>query len=191
MSSLSQRLKELQVPGETAKFDFSHLSLSQLEETKVDFGQAHVGRTYREMWLNHQEWLLWFAGRYEKSGKESHQKILHYVQLMVERAEVSGTRIPVHKGVPSSATLRKPKAKVMPKKTPQPQAEAISVWDAAEEEEFEMFGDEIDAGMSVAVASEITGPKATHLEGRMAVLENAVSQILTLLEANPPTTEPQ
>ena len=79
----------------------------------------------------------------------------------------------------------------MPKKTPQPQAEAISVWDAAEEEEFEMFGDEIDAGMSVAVASEITGPNATHLEGRMAVLENAVSQILTLLEANPPTTEPQ
>ena len=98
MSSLSLRLKELQVPGETAKFDFSHLSLSQLEETKVDFGQAHLGRTYREMWLNHQEWLLWFAGRYEKSGKESHQKILHYVQLMVERAELAGTRIPVHKG---------------------------------------------------------------------------------------------
>ncbi|CAL1155270.1 unnamed protein product [Cladocopium goreaui] len=191
MSSLSQRLKELQVPGETAKFDFSHLSLSQLEETKVDFGQAHVGRTYREMWLNHQEWLLWFAGRYEKSGKESHQKILHYVQLMVERADVSGTRIPVHKGVPSSVKIEKLKAKAWPQKLAQPPNETISVWDATEMEEFEMYGDEIEAGMSVVAATEGPSPNVAQLEARMLSMENALSQILLALENIQPATEPQ
>ena len=191
MSSLSQRLKELQVPGEVAKFDFSHLSFSQLEETKVDFGQAHLGRTYREMWLNHQEWLLWFAGRYEKSGKESHQKILHYVQLMVERAELSGTRIPVHKGVPSSVKTVKPKAKTWPKKLAQPPNETISVWDADEMEEFEMYGDEIEAGMSVVAATEGPSPNVAHLEARMLSMENALSQILLALENIQPATEPQ
>jgi len=191
MSSLSQRLKELQVPGETAKFDFSHLSLSQLEETKVDFGQAHLGRTYREMWLNHQEWLLWFAGRYEKSGKESHQKILHYVQLMVERAELAGTRIPVHKGVPSSVTPMKPKAKAWPKKLARPPNDVISVWDADETEEFEVYGDEIEAGMSVAAASEGPNSNVAHLETRMLSMENALSQILLMLETIQPATEPQ
>ncbi|CAL1130741.1 unnamed protein product, partial [Cladocopium goreaui] len=155
MSSLSQRLKELQVPGETAKFDFSHLSFSQLEETKVDFGQAHVGRTYREMWLNHQ---------------------------------VSGTRIPVHKGVPSSVKIEKPKAKAWPKKLAQPPNETIPVWDATEMEEFEMYGDEIEAGMSVVAATEGPSPNVAQLEARMLSMENALSQILLALENIQPAT---
>ena len=187
MSSLSQRLKNLQVPGEVAKHDFSHLSLQELEETKVDFGQAHVGRTYREMWQEYQDWLLWFSNRYEKSGKESHQKILHYVQMKVKRAELAGTHIPVHKGVPATMPVTKAKAKPMPKKIT---TEALTVWDAEEEDEFEIFPEGVETAMSVA-DPEPSSQNVAHLEVRMLSMENAVSQILMMLENFQPAAERQ
>ena len=189
MSSLSQRLKDLQVPGETAKFDFSHLSLAQLEETKVDFGQAHVGRTYREMWLNHQEWLLWFAGRYEKSGKEGHQKILHYVQLMVERAELTGQGVPLtnQKEVEKTRSLTGAQAS-QPEVNHGARAKAkamvtvpiqTSLWDYEDDPEtFEMLSETAPIQENV---------KIMNLESRMQGVETALASILQHLEAMNPT----
>ena len=125
MSSLSQRLKQIQVPVETQKADFSHLSLQQLEETKITFGHTHVGKTFREMWLNHQDWILWFSGRFEKSGKEEHQKVLHYINLMVERAERTVSTVPATKGAAPAQVGPVAKAKVVPRK-PRPMSEALS-----------------------------------------------------------------
>eukprot|EP00435_Cladocopium_sp_Y103_P052412 s757_g16.t1 len=190
MSSLSQRLKDLQLKGEPVKHDFSHLSLSQLEETKIDFGSTHLGRTYREMWLDHQDWILWFASRYEKSGKENHQRVLHYIGLMIERAELTGTRIPMQRGMGMSVQqpAGKSKAKAMPKKIPHPPAEQMSIWDA-EEEEFELFPDEIETGMSVA--PEPVSQDVSHLETRMLHMENALTQIMGMLENIQPAAERQ
>lgn len=91
----SRRNVQPQPATETApssKHDFSHLSLSHLEQTKIDFGQTHHGKTYREMWANQQEWVLCFTGRNEKS------------ELMIERAELEGSTLPVHKGESVKAT---------------------------------------------------------------------------------------
>jgi hypothetical protein len=184
MSSLCQRLKQIQVPTETVKMDFSHLSLNQLEETRVDFGQAHSGKTYREMWVNHQDWILWFTGRYEKSGKESHQKMLYYIQLMIEKAEMNGTNVPLTKGTAPKSSMAMTKAKAMPKRAMQPPVEATSVWDATEEE-YEIFTEEAEMGLSVA-APEGNNPDVSHLEHRM---ETTLSQIITLLENIQPNAE--
>lgn len=189
MSSLSQRLKQIQTPTEPVKIDFSHLSLAQLEETKVDFGQTHNGKTYREMWQNHQDWILWFTGRYEKSGKESHQKMLHFIQLMIERAELTGTSVPMTKGPAPKSSLAMIKAKAMPKKAIQPPIEATSVWDATEEE-YEIFTEEAEMGLSVA-GPEGNNPDVSHLEHRMLHVETTLSQIITLLENIQPNAEQQ
>ena len=187
MSSLCQRLKQIQVPTETVKMDFSHLSFNQLEETRVDFGQAHSGKTYREMWVNHQDWILWFTGRYEKSGKESHQKMLHYIQLMIERAELNGTNVPLTKGTAPKGSMAMTKAKAMPKRAMQPPTETTSVWDATEEE-YEIFTEEAEMGLSVA-APEGNNPDISHLEHRMLHVETTLSQIITLLENIQPNAE--
>jgi len=190
MTSLSQRLKQIQVPTEPVKVDFSHLSLSDLEMTKIEFGQTHQGKTYNEMWLHHQDWVLWFAGRYEKSGKENHQKLLFYIQKMVERAELAGTNVPMTKGAPPKSSMTASKAKAMPKMTPQPQIEAPSVWDMTEEE-FEIFAAE-EAEMALSVAApEGNNPDVSHLEHRMLQVETTLSQIITLLENVQPRAEQQ
>ena len=133
------------------------------------------------MWQDHQDWLLWFSNRYKKSGKESHQKILHYE---VERTELAGTRISVHKGVPATMPVMKAKAKPMPKKiTP----EALTVW---EEEEFEIFPEGVETAMNVA-DPESPSQNVVHLEARMLSMENAVSQILMMLENFQPAAERQ
>lgn len=190
MTSLSDRLKQIQVPGETAKHDFSHLSLSQLEETKIDFGQTHVGKKYAEMWKNHQDWILWFTGRYEKSGKENHQKFLYYTQLMVERAELEGSKVTVNKGPSSTNTTMTAKAKPMPKKMMMPpHTETGSVWDTTEED-FEIFTDDLDLGMNAGLPA-VQQTDVSHLEHRVLSVETTLSQIVALLENLQTPTEPQ
>eukprot|EP00435_Cladocopium_sp_Y103_P054909 s628_g18.t1 len=183
------------VPGETVKHDFTHLSMAQLEETKVDFGQAHVGRTYKEMWVGHQDWITWFVGRFEKSGKKSHQRLIHYVKLMIERAELTGTQVPVNKGITiTEKPMTKAKAKPFAKKLANPSqqaAAAASVWDLEDETEFEIFQEEeFDGGMSVT-GPEVSHPDVSHLETRMLNVENALTQILGMLEQFRPPAEDQ
>ena len=181
MSSLSQRLRQLQTAVEPTKHDFSHLSLQQLEETKVDFGQSHLGKKYKEMWQGHQDWVAWFTNRYEKSGKESHQKFLHYVQIKVERAELEGTTVPVCSGGTPTTTHLTAKAKPLPKKkTAIPPAEQVTVWEA-DEEEFELYPGEIEMGMS-AIGTECNQPEVIQLEHRMQQVETTLSHIVHLLE---------
>ena len=43
--ALSKRLQQMQ-ETEVVKMDFNHLSMSELEETKLDFGQKHLGKTF-------------------------------------------------------------------------------------------------------------------------------------------------
>eukprot|EP00435_Cladocopium_sp_Y103_P071080 s884_g36.t1 len=191
----TQAAETHQVPGETVKHDFTHLSMAQLEETKVDFGQAHVGRTYKEMWVGHQDWITWFVGRFEKSGKESHQRLIHYVKLMIERAELTGTQVPVNKGITiTEKPVTKAKAKPFAKKLANPSqqaAAAASVWDLEDETEFKIFQEEeFDGGMSVT-GPEVSHPDVSHLETRMLNVENALTQILGMLEQFRPPAEDQ
>ena len=50
MSTLSQRLRAIQIPNEPEKMSFEHLSMKDLEDSVIDFGQTHRGKTFLEMW---------------------------------------------------------------------------------------------------------------------------------------------
>jgi hypothetical protein len=125
--------------------------------------------------------VAWFTNRYEKSGKESHQKFLHYVQIKVERAELEGTTVPVCSGGTSPTIHLTAKAKPMPKKkTTAPPAEQVTAWDA-DEEESELYPGEIEMGMS-AMGTEGNQQEVVQLEHRMQQVETTLSQIVHLLE---------
>ena len=169
MSSLSQRLKAIQIPCEPEKHSFDHLSMKDLEETKVDFGQTHRGKTYLEMWNRHQDWICWFLNRFEKSGKENHQRLIHFIELKIERAELMGEGVPQHAGPKETYLQPKMKAKASSRKKPQSAVE-IPVLDAEEEDDpFEFLPE-----------AEMESHSA--LEGRMNQMEMVLSQVLVHLE---------
>lgn len=186
MSTLSMRLKALQVPGETPKFNFDHMSMKQLEDSVIDFGQAQLGLKYQEAWERHQDWVTWFINKYEKSAKESHQRFLHYVQLKIERAELDGTNIPLNAGPKTSAMKPKTKPKAAPRQIYQ--APVATMPNMEEEELFELLSAEEE--MSIP-AVEVPGNQVQHLETRMLHMEDALSRILAHLENPGPTPEDQ
>ena len=113
--------------------------------------------------------------------------MLYYIQLMIEKAEMNGTNVPLTKGTAPKSSMAMTKAKAMPKRAMQPPVEATSVWDA-KEEEYEIFTEEAEMGLSVA-APEGNNPDVSHLEHRMLHVETTLSQIITLLENIQPNAE--
>ena len=95
MSNLSQRLQKVQIPFLESQPDLSHLSLQDLMEKKISFGKAHHGKTFEEVWQNEQTWVSWFVNRFANSTKAEHVIFLKFVELKVERAEITGAAVPL------------------------------------------------------------------------------------------------
>lgn len=79
----ANRLKKVQVKVEEPLPDFSKMSLAQLENEPITFGTAHKGKSYQEVWNTDHSAL------YGESRKWSHRQFLHYVEMMIERAELT------------------------------------------------------------------------------------------------------
>ena len=88
-------LQKVQVATTEAKPDLSHMSLQEMKDQKISFGKTHHGRTFQDMWDNEQSWTTWFVQRYSNSGKAEHMVFLKFVELMVERAELTGQGVPL------------------------------------------------------------------------------------------------
>ena len=106
--SLSQRLRQLQIPSTLEPVPVDHLTLTELSSEVVTFGQKFNGRTFEDTWQD-QEWVQFMISRYQKSPKEAHRRYMRYVTLKVESMEQSQGVIP--RTNPGSASLR-PQAKV-------------------------------------------------------------------------------
>ncbi|CAL1143149.1 unnamed protein product [Cladocopium goreaui] len=69
MSDLTARLKAVQaVQEQEVKNDLEYLTLADLENEVVSFGEAHLGQTYTQAWSD-QEWVKFMTARYQKSTK--------------------------------------------------------------------------------------------------------------------------
>ena len=140
-AALSARLAR--VMGEAKKeeardqFEAFQLLLLEMGQTKIDFGSAHLGRTYSEMWEKEAKYVKWFQASYHSSNKINHQKFTHYISLRVTYAEhqlglnsqdpqPSPSQRPLHPAIKSKA-----KAKPIQEVAPQDLA------DLAEDESWE------------------------------------------------------
>eukprot|EP00435_Cladocopium_sp_Y103_P057212 s976_g19.t1 len=164
--------------------DFGHLSMADLEETKLDFGQKHLGKTYAQVWEADQRWITWFCQHYEGSRKPAHQKFLHFVSLKVERAELTGETIPVTepnempKKMPCS--LMQPKAK---SKMPPARSSRVEPWEETEEDPslFEFIPEIEEPSIQPAAGAAVI---PTALEIRVMQMENALARVMDFLEQN-------
>ena len=108
-SDLSHRLAMLHVAANSVDpnlqdptTEFGHLSLQQLEETKLGFGKTHTNLTYSEIWKNHQVYVAWFLIHYGNSTRSLHKKFAYFCKLKIERAELQQDHVPLTDGPPKS-----------------------------------------------------------------------------------------
>ena len=154
---------------------FKLLSLDEMSQAKIDFGSAHLGRTYSDMWEKEGKYVKWFQASYS-SNKVNHQKFIHYTSLRVTYAEhqlglnsqdlqPSPSQRPLHPAVKSKA-----KAKPIQEVTPQDLA------DLAEDESWEPVQEiEIQPGIFTEMAA---------MDTRLQTIEGAMQEIFAHLRAS-------
>lgn len=61
----------------------------------VNFGSTHKGKTFLEMWDNHQKWIGFMTERYRQSPKVEHRRLMEFIELKIQEAETLGVLIPL------------------------------------------------------------------------------------------------
>ena len=178
--SLSSRLDRVLSQGNPESVEsFRTLAAAEMGESKVTFGRAHVGRTNEEMWRSEKGWIRWFAKTYASSQKEEHQKLLIYIETMVNQHETLYDMTPMTaretnqevirprpKGQPKSKAAASP-AQVMPMTSEIfEEGEAWEPWDV-------MYNDVPTAAM-ISPQQEMIDA----LQSRVLNVENALTEIL-------------
>ena len=188
MSTLSQRLQRVQEPVSDPEFDFSHLSMEQLETSKIKFGKTHVGKTFNHMWTQEQKWVLWFTQHYAQSTKYDHRMFIYYVEKKIERCELTGMKVSLNSATEEIKAAQssnphgvQPKAKPQRGQTGKTPVEDIPVttWDYEENPElFEVLPE---------VEPTLPTDSGIYMEACMASVENALARIIHYIEQNTTT----
>jgi len=171
--SLADRLSRVCTPAETGESldAFKTLPLEQMDATPISFGKAHLGKTYRQVWDQEIRWVQWFVRTFEGSGKLEHQKLIHYVTMMVERVELETES--------EFRQLPQPKVKAKAKSMP---AHTVPIDPEAEEEEEAWLQAEMES-MPTYMPENVNTENIHALQHRMSGVENAVGEILNLLRS--------
>eukprot|EP00435_Cladocopium_sp_Y103_P068450 s167_g31.t1 len=179
--SLSKRLGDLRTGSYADPMEsFRQMAFQDMCHQKIDFGRAHAGKSYLQVWHQEPAWVKWIVRTYEGSDKLEHKKFLWFIELMVGMEEKGltpsaileeHTRASTQMPIPSVAA--KAKAKSFPRASPELLAsmEAAEAEAAAAEIETE---DWMEATMVCNAQSEVIDA----LQARMMNLEGAMSEIL-------------
>lgn len=113
---LADRLRRLSVSEKHSEAEINmvmNMTLEELQQEKITFGKAHVGKTFAEMALE-TRYLTWFTETFRHSRRIEHVKLLRFVQLHLEQIETA-------QRAPYPTTVRpKAKAKMPPTAPSQP-----------------------------------------------------------------------
>eukprot|EP00435_Cladocopium_sp_Y103_P033118 s3076_g8.t1 len=83
-SSWTSRLSKVQASLATPSEEepIGHLTLAELKQTPMNFGKAHVGKTYEGIWQTNPAWIIKrFLAHYAASSKLDHRKMIKFIQL--------------------------------------------------------------------------------------------------------------
>lgn len=159
-------------------------SVQQFRDMKIDFGSSHRGKTYHQMWKDHQTWVKWMIQHYSQSQKPSHRRVIHYFSLEIERCELTGQAVPLT-DAPAGKIVNRPKPKA--KRQAYPTSKSSKPNDKTEWEiEWELQGLEMDPEDLIALQEEPVNPEINpeihQLNERMSQMEEMLSQIVQHLQ---------
>eukprot|EP00435_Cladocopium_sp_Y103_P014769 s1455_g3.t1 len=174
--SLSKRLESLKTGAYADQVaEFKALPWDAMCNTKIDFGKAHMGKTYLTVWHTEPGWVRWVVKTYEGSQKAEHQKFLTFVELMIEMEEKGATPTSINvETIPDQMPIHAAKAKCKPKSRPAPVNEDLLV-----------HLDEADVEEWMEMPSDENTEMITALQARMGFLENAMTEVLNHIRQSP------
>lgn len=177
MASLAARLKNVQVPvaAEEDTNDFTHLTMAQLDDMEMNFGKAHLGKKFLTMWTEEQQWISWFSSRYANSRDPKHRLMIHYITRKVDRAEMTGEKIPV-KEPSQSVNPKITKGYVPPRPKSQPKAKA-----SPDQQLLNLLEEDEDFGFE-EVNMDQQSQSSEVMESRMLNMESLLQHLMLTLE---------
>ena len=178
--SLASRLDRVLSQGSPESVEsFRTLTVVEMGETKITFGRAHVGRTYEEMWRSEKGWMRWFAKTYASSQKEEHQKLLIYIDAMVNQHETLYDMNPVTAPETNQEVIR-PRPKGQPKSKAAANPAQVMSMTSESVEEGELW-DPWDVMYHDVPTAAMISPQQEMidaLQSRVLNVENALTEIL-------------
>ena len=99
------------------------MNLKELQEEKIDFGKAHMGKKFSEM-TSEVKYIMWLSENYKHNRKPSHVKFLRFIQLWVDQQDI--------KNVSGGKMIPKAKAKSPPREVTVPidlESDDEELWD--------------------------------------------------------------
>eukprot|EP00435_Cladocopium_sp_Y103_P040673 s1143_g11.t1 len=98
------------MPTPCGRKDQSHklqsMSMEQLSELTIKFGDTKVGQTYRAVVTEDPKYCQWFLRKYSASEKPEHAEFIYFLSLWVERKELE-----LGETIKNTTTKGMPKAK--------------------------------------------------------------------------------
>ena len=89
MSSKSLADRFAAVTEQKVQEDFMKMSYAELAELRITFGEAKVNQRYIDVVQQDPKYIKWFTQKYQKSEKLAHKTFLFFIQLYVERLELT------------------------------------------------------------------------------------------------------
>jgi len=184
MSNLAQRLKAVQAPVEQIVPDLNQFSMADLETYAISFGTAHKGHTFQYVWDTGQNWVHWFTSHYSSSKKTAHRFFIKFVEMKVERAELTGTQVPLTTAIENTEPPVMGSGNPYPKSKAKAQAKGHGkgATESARELEHAIEDYHLVMEEEAIINAAMTSADVSHLETRMLHMENALSQVIAHLE---------
>ena len=121
--------------GSQEEPDYTKMTLEELGQSVITFGEAKKGQTYEKVLQGDQSYVTWFTTKFAHSQKYHHRRFLFYVQKFVEQAEtIQVTAQPKNRPAPKSNPHMM--VHLIDEDTPVPEVsdEENSMWDIIEEQ---------------------------------------------------------
>ena len=168
-NSLAARFNNLLNPTEVAHQNPENMSIEELANMKISFGEAKRGQTYQEVLQGDPRYVSWFLARYQDSPKPVHKSLVAYITRCVEEEEQS-------RGTTTSASHPlQAQAKAKSATSRPATAEETELW--VDEARWDMIEDET-RDQEIALQSQ-----------RLDRVEAALQQILQVLTPSTPHLE--
>eukprot|EP00435_Cladocopium_sp_Y103_P019828 s1610_g4.t2 len=168
--------ESIQQPA-VAKESLEHLTLEDLSSEVVTFGQKFNGSTFADTWQD-QEWVQFMIARYQKSGKESHQRYMRFVELKIESLEKEQMVLP-RASVANVSRLPAGKSKAMAKSIAT--ASVISSLDGEGDWEIGDMEPERYNPVTMEIRPHMNEDVAA-LQQRMLNMEDALTRVIRHIE---------
>lgn len=180
-STLSQRLNRVQerVTTNAGNRRLQDISLDEMDNFVVMFGERHRNRRFIEVWESDQNWINFVVKRYESSEKPAHKELMHYINLKVERAELSQTPLPPRNSWDDQDLINNERNGARSKAMARP---STGPPDLTEEH--------LESTWSDADVVSVPQPQLASMEHRLIHLEDAMTRICNHLDQNNSYTGP-